>query len=164
MKSLHSLSFAAALVVVAAGCSGETAKDATAAVVGKGIEVSKGAVTGIAAGVEQGRKNAESADGAHIVSSDAELKLSGGAKLGEVVADGEGARVDILVENTADKPLRATKLDVIVLDKDGVVAASTLTSMELTVPAKAKAKLSVTTTLKPEKVGTVRLYGQDLAR
>lgn len=163
MNALHHLAFAAVVVVVSA-CSGETAKDATAAVVGKGIEVSKGAVNGIAAGVEQGRKNAESADGAHIVSTDAELKSTGGARVGEVVADGEGARIDILIENTADKPLRATRLDVIVLDTDGVVATSTVASTELTVPAKAKARLAVTTTLKPEKVGTVRLYGQDLAR
>jgi hypothetical protein len=97
-------------------------------------QLATSSVNGIAAGVEQGRKNAESADGAHIVTNDAELKLTGGARVGEVVADGEGARIDILIENTADKPLRATKLDVIVLDKDGVVATSTLASSELTVP------------------------------
>jgi ABC-type sugar transport system substrate-binding protein len=88
----------------------------------------------------------------------------GGAKLGEVVADGEGAHIDVLIENSGDKPMRATKLDVIVLDKDGVVAAASIPQQELTVPAKAKAKLTVTTPLKPEKVGVVRLYGSDLAR
>lgn len=161
MKTLLAVTLTAA---VSFACTGENAKDATAAVVGKGIEVSKGAVTGLAAGVEQGRKNAESADGAWIVSNDAELKAGGGAKLGEVVADGEGAHIDILIENNGDKPMRATKLDVIVLDKDGVVAAATVPHQELTVPAKAKAKLTVTTPLKPEKVGVVRLYGSDLPR
>ncbi len=155
---------ASAFAVLALSCTGENAKDATAAVVGKGIEVGKGTVTGIAAGVEQGRKNAESADGALVVSTDAELKTHGGAKIGAVEADGAGSRVDILVENTSDKPLRATKLEVIVLDKDGVVTPSTLSAFELTVPAKAKAKVSATTSLAPEKVGNVRLYGADLAR
>lgn len=155
---------ALALVVTALGCTGENAKDATAAVVGKGIEVGKGTVTGIAAGVEEGRKHAESADGAVVVSTDAELKASGSAKIGGVVADGEGSKIDILVENTSDKPMRATKLEVIVLDKDGVVTPSQLSTFELTVPPKAKAKVSATTSLKPEAVGNVRLYGVDLAR
>lgn len=145
-------------------CTGETAKDATAAVVGKGIEVGKGAVTGIAAGVEEGRKNAASADGAAIVASAAELSAKGGAKLGAIETDAAGARIDILIENTTDAPLRATKLDVIVLDRDGVVTPTTASAAELTVPAKAKAKLTLTTALPPEKVGTVRLYGVDVAR
>lgn len=158
------ITLAAFALVAVVGCTGENAKDATAAVVGKGIEVGKGTVTGIAAGVEQGRKNAESADGALVVSTDAELKAHGGARIGGVEADGAGSRVDILVENTSEKPLRATHLEVIVLDKDGVVTPSTLSTFELTVPAKAKAKVSATTSLAPDKVGNVRLYGADLAR
>ncbi len=146
------------------GCSGETAKDATAAVVGKGIEVSKGTVTGLVAGVEQGRKNAESADGAQVINSSAELASLGAARVSSITDAGEGAKIDILVENTTDKPLRATKLEVIVLDKDGVLTPSTSSTFEVTVPPKAKAKIEVTTSLKADKVGTVRLYGQDLPR
>jgi hypothetical protein len=146
------------------GCTGENAKDATAAVVGKGIEVSKGTVTGLVEGVEQGRKNAESADGAQVINSHDELTKVGSAKVSAVTDAGEGAKIDILVENSTDKPLRATKLEVIVLDKDGVVTPSTSSAMEITVPPKAKAKVEVTTGLKADKVGTVRLYGADLPR
>ncbi len=45
------------------------AKDASAAMVGKGIEVGKGTVTGIASGIAESRKNAESADGAVVVAT-----------------------------------------------------------------------------------------------
>lgn len=155
------------LVVVCSSvaCSGEVAKDATAAVVGKGIEVSKGAVTGIASGIEQGRKQGESADGALIVSTSAELAAHGGAKLGTVEASGDGSAITILVENTTDKPMRLTKVEVIVLDKDGVLAESSLANQQdLTVPPRAKAKLVATSPLAADKVGIVRLNGQDLAK
>ena len=155
---------ACAALALTVACTGENAKDATAAVVGKGIEVSKGTVTGLVAGVEQGRKNAESADGAQVINSSAELAKVGNAKVSSVTDAGEGAKIDILVENTTDKPLRATKLEVIVLDKDGVVTPATSSAMEITVPPRAKAKVEVTTGLKADKVGTVRLYGQDLPR
>jgi hypothetical protein len=146
-------------------CSGELAKDATAAVVGKGIEVSKGAVTGIASGIEQGRKQGESADGALIVSTSAELSAHGGAKLGTVEASGEGSAITILIENTTDKPMRLTRAEVIVLDKEGVVAESHLANQQdLTVPPRAKAKLVATAALAADKVGVVRLNGQDLDR
>ena len=121
-KTIAALAVVVSAALSLVACTGETAKDATAAVVGKGIEVGKGTVTGIAAGVEQGRKNAESADGALVVSTDAELKTHGGAKVGAVEADGAGSRVDILVENTTDKPLRATKPEDIVLDKHNFLA------------------------------------------
>ncbi len=157
--------FATALLALVAGaaCTGENAKDATAAVVGKGIEVSKGTVTGIAAGIEQGRKQGESADGA--LSSHEELMANGGATLGAIEAAGEGSSVSILVENKSDKPMRATKLSVIVLDKDGVVSENHPGFIpELTVPPHAKAKLTVSNALAPDKVGTVRLYNQDVPR
>ena len=151
-------------LALALGCTGENAKDATAAVVGKGIEMGKGTVTGLAAGVEQGRKNAESADGAQIIDTAAELAKLGSAKVGTVAVEGEGSKIDVLVENTTDKPLRAAKLEIIVLDKDGVLTASTASDHEITIPAHAKVKVAVTTSLKPDQVGTVRLYGQDLPR
>ncbi|MDP2343740.1 MAG: FxLYD domain-containing protein [Deltaproteobacteria bacterium] len=162
MKSIVMGAFTVLALTV--GCTGENAKDATAAVVGKGIEMGKGTVTGLAAGVDQGRKNAESADGAHLISSSEELAKIGNAKVSSVTDVGEGAKIDILVENTTDKPLRATKLEIIVLDKDGVLTPSTTNHVEVTVPPHAKAKVEVNTGLKADKVGTVRLYGQDLPR
>ncbi len=164
---MRALSFSAVFMlsaVVLSGCSGEVAKDATAAVVGKGIEVSKGTVTGIAAGIEQGRKQGESADGAVIVSTKEELAALGGAKVGAIDGTDAGSTISILIENAGDKPARATKLDVIILDKDGVVQTGTESAHELTIPPHAKAKLQVKTPLAADLVGTVRLYGQDLAR
>ena len=156
---------ASSLVFVSlVGCTGENAKDATAAVIGKGIEVSKGTVTGIAEGVAEGRKHGESKDGALIVSSADELALHGRARLGEVTATAGKTTIPILVENTADQPLRATSIVVIVLDKDGVVIPVDVADGELTVPPRAKARLEVTTAVAPGRVGVVRLYGKDLAR
>jgi len=162
---MHRLLSLVVLSGCAVGCSGEVAKDATAAVVGKGIEVSKGAVTGIASGIEQGRKQGESADGALIISTAAELAAHGGARVGSIEASGEGSAVTILVENTTDKPMRVAKLEVIVLDKDGVLSESHVNNQhELTVPPRAKAKLVATSPLAADKVGVVRLNGQDLAK
>ena len=162
MKSILMAGFT--LLALTLGCTGENAKDATAAVVGKGIEVGKGTVTGLAAGVEEGRKKAESADGAQIIDSSAELQKLGGARVSNVADVGAGAKIDILVENTTDKPLRASRLDIIVLDKDGVLTPSSPSATELTIPARAKAKVEVMTGIKADKVGTVRLYGTDLPR
>lgn len=145
-------------------CSGENAKQATAAVVGKGIEVSKGTVTGIAAGIEEGRKQGESADGAVIISSAEELATHGGTSMGDVTADGEGSTIAILVSNTGDKPLRLTRMDPLVLDSDSVVVTSRTDHAELTVPPKAKAKLIIHASVAADKVGTVRLFGVDVPR
>lgn len=161
MKTLVTAGFSLALL---ASCTGENAKDATAAVIGKGIEVGKGTVTGIAAGVDEGRKHADSADGAVVISNLAELEKAGGAKIGGVTAHNGGSQIALLIENTTDKPMRASGLNVVVLDSDGVVTNVTPDMATLTVPPRAKAKLEVTTPLAPEKVGTVRLYGKDLPR
>jgi len=152
------------LVFVVVGCTGENAKDATAAVIGKGIEVSKGTVTGIAEGIAEGRKHGESKDGALIVSNADELALHGGARVGEVVAADGKTTIPVLIENTAEQPLRATQIAVIVLDKDGVVVPVDVANGELTVPPRAKARLEVTTAVAPDRVGVVRLYGKDLPR
>jgi hypothetical protein len=153
-----------ATVKVAAGaCTGENAKDATAAVVGKAIEVGKGTATGIASGVEEGRKSAESVDGAVVVSNADELGKNGGAKVGEVTASGAGSRVTVLFENTGEKPMRVTHIDVLALDKDGVVIPTTIIEgTEVTVPAKAKAKYQFAANGAPDQVKTVRIYGKDI--
>ena len=156
----------ASLITLSAvvGCNGENAKSATAAVVGKGIEVSKGTVTGIAAGIEEGRKQGESADGALIVSNGDELKANGGVSFGDVAANGEESDITLLVENTSDKPMRLTKLAVVVLDTDGIAIDNRPAHVEMTVPAKAKARLLIHAKVASEKVGTVRLYGVDVPR
>ncbi len=145
-------------------CNGENAKDATAAVVGKGIEMGKGTVTGIAEGIAEGRRQGASADGAVVVANADELALHGGARVGEVVTKEGSTTISILVENTGGKPLRATQIAVIVLDKEGVVIPINVVSDELTVPPNAKSRLEVTTSLTADRVGTVRLYGKDLPR
>jgi hypothetical protein len=154
----------AAAILQLVACSGETTKDVTGAVVGKAIEVGKGTATGIAEGVEQGRKNAESADGAVIISNADELAKVGGVTLGEVAPAGEQAKVAILVENKGDKPARVTNIAVIALDTDGVVIPTTPSSSEVTVPPHAKSRYEFTAAAKAEKVKTVRFYGKDVPR
>jgi hypothetical protein len=152
-------------IALSSGCSGEVAKDATAAVVGKSIEVGKSTVTGIASGIQEGRKNAASADGALIVSTADELKAHGGGLLGGITAAGDGADVAVLIENKGDQPMRVTGLDVLVLDTDGVVLRpSTPPEREVTVPPHAKARVVVAVPVSPHKVGVVRLFGVDVAR
>ncbi len=164
MKTLLIAGLTASTLFAVVGCTGENAKDATAAVVGKGIEVGKGTFTGIAAGVDKGRKQADSADGAVVISNTAELEKSGAARVAGVTGAAGSSVIAVIVENNTEKPMRATGLDVIVLDSDGVVTAAQQSATELTIPPKAKAKLEVTTSLAPEKVGTVRLYGKDLPK
>ncbi len=146
------------------GCSGELAKDATAAVVGKGIEVSKSTVSGIAQGIAEGRKHGASADGALVVSTAEELAVYGGARVGDITAADGATTIAVLIENTAEQPLRASRLEVIVLDKDGVVAPTRAAEHEVTVPPRSKVRLEITTALAADRVGTVRLYGKDLVR
>jgi hypothetical protein len=156
--------FFVAVTVAIAACSGETAKDATSAVVGKAIEVGKGTATGIATGVEEGRKHADSADGAVVVSNAEELWQHGGASVGEVTPNGEHATVGVLFDNSGEKPMRVTKIDVIVLDNNGVMVPTSGGAGELTVPAKAKARYTFSAAAKPEQVKTVRVYGKDLTK
>lgn len=152
-------------LALALSCTGETAKDATSAVVGKAIEVGKGTATGIASGVEAGRKNAESADGAIVVSNAEELAQHGGAALGEVTAAGDAAAtVAVLFENKGDQPMRVTKIDVLALDGGGVVIPVQAGAAELTVPAHAKAKYTFTVSGASDSVKTVRVYGKDIAK
>lgn len=152
------------LLALSISCTGENAKDATSAVVGKAIEMGKGTATGIASGVEEGRKSAESADGAIVVSSASELATHGGATLGEITGAGDAATVAVLFENKGDKPMRVTKIDVLALDGSGVVIPTQSGGTEVTVPAHAKAKYTFTASGAADSVKTVRVYGKDIAK
>ncbi|WP_394825488.1 hypothetical protein [Pendulispora albinea] len=133
----------------------------------KGVQVSKETAKGIEEGVEKGRKSGESVDGAVIVSSGEELKDKGSLRVYAVnkAAGAEGtSEVVLAAENTLDKPLRLTKLEFTILDREGFVKrpASVAPRSEVTVPSKAKEKITVTVTEPPERLGKLRVYGLEL--
>lgn len=156
-----------AVLVVASACSGETAKDATGAVVGKTVELAKGATSGVVEGMREGRKDAPSVDGAVVVSTWEELATHGEVSVfAKSAVDGNpgAANVEIAIENKGDKPLRLSNVDVLGVDADGFVLKPVSGSLSSqTVPAKAKVKEAIRFDVAPAKVTKVRVWSKDLA-
>ena len=156
-----------ACVAVAVGCSGEKAKEAAAGVTKKTVELTKGAMTGIDEGIEEGRKAAQSTDGALIVSTKVEfdkvltfevLTVSDGATKGT-------SEVVVGFANAGEAPVRVTDLasrkSVILLDAENYACAPLEIPQEFTVPANAKQKVSFVFKCESGKVGKIRLFGND---
>lgn len=156
---------ALALIIILPACTGETAKQVTSKAVGKAVEITKSTATGIAKGVQEGRAASESSDGAIVVDSLKALNEHGGVKIIAVRASSANAdqtEVDLAFENKTDQPLRITKLEVMGLDQGGFAKKATRRPGELTVPKKAKNKLTVVIDVKSENLKTIRIYGEDL--
>lgn len=146
------------------GCSSENAKDATSAVVGTAVEVSKGAATGIAKGIVEGRKKGESADGAFLVTKWEDLKDQGEITVFEATQADDVVTVVLAVENKSDKPMRVTKLEPLGIDGAGFVVKANPAkgSPALTVPPQSKVRHTVTFAAKKDGIGGVRVLGHDL--
>jgi len=147
-------------------CSGSMFKSCTSTMVGKTVQTTKEVTSGVAEGIEEGRKAGTSVDGAVIVSTPAELDAHGGVALLSVEDAGEGAaRVTLAFENKGEQPLRVTGIRVGVLDDQGFVQQPTSSpASELTVPPRAKERLSFEVGIPAAKVGTVRAWDRDLPR
>lgn len=150
-------------LAAAAGCSSENAKEATTAVVGTAVEVSKGAATGIAKGIVEGRKKGESADGAFLVTKWDDLKDQGVISVFESTKVGDVITVTLAVENKSDKPMRVANMQTLGIDGAGfVVKSNPVKSASLTVPPKSKVRHSVTFNAKKDGLSGVRVLGHDL--
>lgn len=138
-------------------------KEMTAWIVGGTVEAGKEVTSGIVEGVEEGRKHGESLDGAVVVTKLEELKANGGVVVRAVEADGAGSRVILGFDNASDKPLRISGLEVIALDAEGYTLRPSRTPSGATVPARAKDQVAVEFDAPPERVKTVRIWGEDFA-
>lgn len=165
MKTAPSLVLVLVLVQ-ALGCSGETAKDATGLVVGKAVELSKGATSGIVEGIEQGRKGAPSVDGAIVVTSWDDLVAHGAisvlSKQAPAGVPGE-TTVELAIENKGEEPMRLSGVEVLGLDRDGFALKPTSGLLDQTVPPKAKVKAAVQLPAEPVKVAKLRIWSHEIA-
>lgn len=154
----------AVLCLFALACSGEFFKSCTSTVVGKTVETTKEVTSGVAEGIEEGRKSGSSIDGAILVSTLDELNTHGGVQV--VAIEGTGAsscRVVLGVENREATPLRLTGLQVRALDKQGFAVEPMGGAIgEVTVPPRAKEKVTIELGIAAEQVGSVRAWEVDL--
>ena len=150
---------ALALVASSLGC-----KDAAQIVTEKSVSAAKETSKGIAEGIENGRKSGESIDGATIVSSATELEGKGSVSVYSVSTPDGAANTEVTLafENSTDKPLRLTKLDFIVIDNEGFSKKPHGATSEVTVPPKAKDKLTFHVDEKAAKLAKVRCWDKDL--
>lgn len=144
-------------------CTGDFFKSCTSKVVGTTVETTKEVTTGVAEGIEEGRKSGTSVDGAVLVSSLAELQAQGGLSVVGVEDIEGGSRVTLAVENRGDQPLRVIDLAVSALDRQGFVQKpTTAPDSEVTVPPRAKEKVSFDLSVAAKDVGAVRAWDADL--
>jgi hypothetical protein len=150
-------------VVGVFGLVGIGCKDAASTVVEKGVSAAKETSKGIEEGVDKGRKTGESLDGALLVSSPAELEGKGSVSVYSVHAlDGSTeAEISLAFENTTDKPLRVTKLQIVVLDAESFAKRPSGVTAELTVAPKAKEKLTFRVEGKAATLAKVRVWDKD---
>ena len=160
-KSRHDLRFAfiTSFLVMASG-AGVGCKEVTQAFVEKSVKVAKDTTKGIEAGFKQGRKEGESSDGALIVSRPEEL--AGKATITVLkVRPGEEAsssEVDFAIENTLDRPLRITDLTAVALDNEGFAQRPSGDIDELTIPSKAKERLTIAFKKPASDLAKIRLW------
>lgn len=147
---------AIALGAPAAGC-----RKVAQQVAEKGVEAVKNTTKGLEEGAEKGRKAGASTDDAVVVTSLADLKGNGSLSVAEVRRAGVGTEVVIVVDNTSERPLRITRLDVFALDSKGFVKRPVAAPPEITVPAKAKDKLVVAFDPGRDKLVKARIWGTE---
>ena len=153
----------ALFVVAALGVGGVGCRKMAERVAEKGMKAAKDTTKGLSEGLEKGRKEGQSADDAVVVSTAKDLKGVGSVTIAEVRTAREanlGTEVELVVENTSDRPLRITNLDMLGLDAKGFVKRPIIRPGELTVPAKAKDKMVVAFD-GPEKLTKARIWGVD---
>ena len=144
-------------LLLAFGC-----KEITSFVVGNTVEAGKEMTKGVVEGVEEGRKQGESVDGATIVTRSEDLEANGSVSVREVTGGDADAHVVLAFENTTDKPLRLSNVEVLALDADGFTQRPVSTEFSLTVPPRAKDQLVVDFAVGTSKIHTVRVWGKDL--
>ncbi len=145
-------------------CSGDFFKSCTSKVVGTTVETTKEVTTGVAEGFEEGRKSGTSIDGAVLVSTMEEVAAHGSISVAGVEAiDGSNSRVVFALENRGEQPLRFMNLEFSALDKGGFVQQATVPApTEMTVPPRAKTRVTMDLPVAADQVGVVRAWTTDL--
>jgi hypothetical protein len=169
------MTFKRAVITIAAAfsilsgcfCKGDSVKEGTATVIGKGIEVGKGVGAGIGDGIEKGRKDTVSADGSKVLSTPEEIFAACDVGVHEVqpAAGAKPAQVVLAVTNKTDKPVHLIGLDhnggAQVFDTDGF-AVDLKGAETIVVPPNAKVKTELGFTGDAAKAAKVRVWGKDL--
>jgi hypothetical protein len=156
MRYLTVACLAVALSVFTFGC-----RKMAERVAEKGVAAVKDTTKGLSEGAEKGRKEGSSTDDAVVVTSLADLKGAGSLSVAEVRRAPVGTEVVLVVDNTGERPLRITRLDIFALDSKGFVKRPVAAPPELTVPAKAKDKLVIAFDTGADKLAKARIWGVD---
>lgn len=163
--------FAVGFVFSLVACGGDSAQKVTSTVVGKTVEIAKGAGSGIVDGIEKGRQDAVSADGSRTLSSAAEVNAAVDLSVYEVKPGASGVEVVVAITNKTTDALHLLGLHenggAQLIDKEGFAtpldaAAPGQLGGEIQVPPSAKIKVSLMFQGSPEKVSAVRLWGRDV--
>ncbi|MCP3105456.1 hypothetical protein LZ198_42005 [Myxococcus sp. K15C18031901] len=152
-------------------CKGETAKDVTATVVGKTVEVAKGAGNGVMEGLKEGRKGAASSDGSRTLSTSEEVfAQSDVAVLEAKPGEGGGVEVVLAVTNKTAEPLHLLGLHegggAQLIDREGFATplkshSPGQSTDSIKVPPSVKVKASIFFEGEAAKAAKVRLWGRE---
>lgn len=158
MKRLSVLALCAYLLHVC-GC-----KQAAETITEKSISAAKETTKGISEGIDKGRKSGESLDGAEIVSSNAELEKRGSFSVFSVRGSdaSDATEISLAFENTSDKPIRISNLEVAAFDRDGFVKKPTSGHSEITIPARGKDVVTFSVRERADRIAKVRVWNKDV--
>lgn len=146
-----------ALCIASAGC-----KEVTETVVEKGVKAAKDTTRGVSEGLEKGRKQGQSADDAVVVSRPEEIKGKGAITVRALRQHPENpkhAEIELAFENTSERPLRFTKLEVLALDGEAFVNRPRTHPSDVTVLPKTKDRLVVAFEADAKTLAKVRIWG-----
>ncbi len=146
--------------------AGSGCKEVTETVVEKGVKAAKDTTRGVSEGIEKGRKQGQSADDAVIVSKPDEIQGKGTIAvraLRQHPDNPKHAQIELAFENTSDRPLRFTKLEVLALDGEAFVNRPQTSPSDVTVLPKTKDRLVVTFEADAKTLAKVRVWGVEYA-
>ncbi|HET9956258.1 MAG TPA: hypothetical protein VFQ61_17240 [Polyangiaceae bacterium] len=156
------LKFRLAGAILPVFTAGAGCKEVTEAIVGKGVQAAKDATKGVSDGIEKGRKEGQSSDGALIVSKPEEVTGKGSIAVRALRAragEPRRAEVELAFENLSERPMRFTGLNPIALDRENFVQRPLEPTHEVTVPPKAKERLTFLFEAEPSSLAKVRVWG-----
>lgn len=135
-------------------------EDTTASVVGTAVKAAKDTAKGIERGIEDGRKAGASTDEAIIVTKLEDLTDKGSVHVAKSTPSemGDACDLELVFENSTDRPLRISNLEITALDTEGFAKTPHSPPGSLTVAAKAKDKLVVTVDAPSCALSKVRIW------
>ncbi|MCL2011729.1 MAG: hypothetical protein FWG75_02925 [Cystobacterineae bacterium] len=136
------VSLAVFFLLALSHCRGETTKDVVGKITQKTTENLKGAAAGISTGIEEGRKQVTSSDGAIVIDKASELEGKIVVEIVKHVQSEGGVHISVGFSNVTEQAYRITGLFgndlILALDPNGFVARAKNPVADLTVPPRAK--------------------------